>query len=126
MTLLSRREVIFDARANTVESVPLPTFGTAAYGSWILSVAVAKKTNVLSTNQLKVWVQNTILDEDNPSVVFAGTGPSVTISSTPAAPHLATSDAAVALGPQARLLLQWSQGSSAFSPRADSADSVGA
>ncbi len=71
---------------------------------------------MLSTNQLKVWVQNTILDEDNPSVVFAGTGPSVTISSTPAAPHLATSDAAVALGPQARLLLQWSQGSSAFSP----------
>ena len=80
MTLLSRREVIFDARANTVESVPLPTFGGAAYGTWILSVAVAKKTSVLSTNQLKIWVQNTIVDEDNPSVVFVGDGPSVTIS----------------------------------------------
>ncbi len=31
LQLLSRREVIFDARANTVESVPLPTFGGAPY-----------------------------------------------------------------------------------------------
>jgi len=116
MTLLTKREFVFDARANAVESVPLPAFGTATYGTWILSVAVASKTSVLTTNLLKVWVQNVVVDEDNPSVVFAGDGPSVGISFAPPAPHLATSSQLMTLGPQARLMLQWSQGTSAFSP----------
>ncbi len=116
LTLLTRRELTFDARANQIESLPLPTFSTAAYGTWVLSVAVSVKTGYLAANQLKIWIQNVVTDGDNPAVVFAGDGPSVTIASSPAAPHLATSSTTSAVGPEARLLMQWTQGANAFSP----------
>ena len=116
LQLLSRREVVFDARAGQIESVPLPAFDTAAYGTWVLSVAVSVKTAYAAGNQLKVWVQNVAVDEDDPAVVFAGDGPSVTITASPAAPHLLTSTSSSQVGPQARLLIQWTQGTGQFNP----------
>ena len=96
--------------------MPLPAFDTAAYGKWVLSVAVAVKTGYLPANQLKVWVQNVAVDPSNPKLVFAEDGPSVTITASPASPHLVTRDSTSALGGQARLMLQWTQGASAFNP----------
>jgi hypothetical protein len=116
LQLLSKRELVFDGRANAVMSVPFPAFDASAYGTWVLSVAVAVKTGFLAQNKLIVNVQNVVVDESNPAVVFTSIGPDVTITTLPAAPHLGTSESSARVGPQARLMLEWQQGPNAFSP----------
>jgi hypothetical protein len=106
--LLSLREVQVDGRASTTQAFPFPPFETESVDSAVLSVVVSQKQGFdTAARSLWVRIQNAVRTSDDPSVTFVGDGASAEIDL--GSPSLMTIAWPV-VGPGARLLLEWEQG----------------
>ncbi len=109
--LLAKTDFSFDARAGTIQDIPIATgVDSSAWVSAVLVVRIhARNAWTGTTPTLTVFADNILLIPEEPDVIFAGTSPaSIAITgASPTAAGLLLAQFSTPIGPELRVRLNY-------------------